>query len=219
MPIRKKSSEIAPKTHLRLNPRHHLKYKICISGAAETGHCSVDAAQKAEEMGREIAKQGMVLVTGATIGIPYWAAKGAKEAGGIVIGLSPAASEIAHVKTYHLPTDYHDLIIYTGFEYSGRNLLLIRSSDAVITICGRTGTLNEFTIAFEDQKPSGVLEGTGGAADMIREILIKGKRGFGKTVFSNDPKELIKKVVALIKDNERVIHSPGAFRNNHHVSG
>jgi Mg-chelatase subunit ChlI len=54
---------------------------------------------------------------------------------------------------------------------------------------------------------------------MIREILIKGKRGFGKTVFSNDPKELIKKVVALIKDNERIIHSPGAFRNNHHVSG
>ncbi len=152
----------------KLNPRHHLKYKICISGAAETGHCAPDVAQKAEMLGREVARAGMVLMTGATVGVPYWAAKGAKEAGGIVIGLSPASSEIAHIKTYRLPTDYHDLIIYTGFEYAGRNLLLTRASDAIIIMCGRIGTLNEFTIGFEDKKPIGVLEGTGGAADMLR---------------------------------------------------
>ena len=60
--------------------------------------------------------------------------------------------------------DYHDLIIYTGFDYSGRNLLLVRSADAVIEVCGRIGTLNEFTIAFEDQKPVGVLEHCGGTS-------------------------------------------------------
>lgn len=196
-------------------PRHHLKYKICVSGAAETGHCSPDAAQKAEEIGRQIACAGVVLVTGATIGIPYWAAKGAKEAGGIVIGLSPAASQISHVKTYHLPTDYHDLIIYTGFEYSGRNLLLTRASDAVITICGRVGTINEFTIAFEDKKVNGVLEGTGGAADMIRDILVKSKRGLGKTVFSHDPKDLVKKVLALVEGNDQKIHSKVPYKDNH----
>lgn len=203
------------KNSARLNPRHHLKYKICVSGAAETGHCAPDAIQKAEMVGRLIAEHGMVLMTGATTGIPYWAAKGAKEAGGIVIGLSPASSEIAHIKTYKLPTDYHDLIVYTGFEYAGRNLLLTRSSDAIITICGRTGTLNEFTVAFEDQKPVGVLEGTGGAADMIREILNKAKRGYGKTVFSHDPKELLKKVVALINRQEENSHStaPAPRRN------
>ncbi len=178
------------------------KYKICISGAAETGFCAIDALEKAEAMGREIAKRGMVLVTGATIGIPYWAAKGAKLAGGMVIGLSPAVSEAAHLKTYRLPVDYHDLIIYTGFEYSGRNLLLTRAADAVITICGRMGTLNEFTIAFEDQKPIGILEGTGGTADELRGILEKAHRGMGKVVFSKDIKTLLDLVVAAIEEGK-----------------
>lgn len=190
------------KNNSKLLPRYHLKYKICVSGAAETGHCAADALEKAEQLGREIARAGIVLMTGATTGIPYWAAKGAKEEGGIVIGLSPAASEIAHVKTYRLPLDYHDLIIYTGFEYAGRNLLLTRSADAVITVCGRIGTLNEFTIAFEDQKPIGVLEGTGGIADEIRGLVERAHRGPGKIIFSNDPKDLLGKLVQLI-DKEK----------------
>ncbi|MEK7520006.1 MAG: hypothetical protein AAB581_02060, partial [Patescibacteria group bacterium] len=121
-----------------------LKYKICVSGAADSSVCSPETFKLAEEVGREIVRQNGVLVTGATSGIPFWAAKGAKEEGGISVGLSPAASEIAHIKSYKLPVDYFDLIIYTGFDYSGRNLLLTRSSDAIITICGRMGTLNEF---------------------------------------------------------------------------
>ena len=187
----------------KINPRLHLKYKICISGAAETGLCAVDALEKAEQMGRMIAEAGLVLVTGATTGIPYWAAKGAKEAGGIVIGLSPAVSELAHIKSYHLPVDYHDLIIYTGFDYSGRNLLLTRSADAVITICGRMGTLNEFTIAFEDKKPVGVLTGTGGMADSLKDIVDKAHRGPGKTVFDPDPKKLLEKLLLLIDETKK----------------
>ncbi len=184
--------------------RKHLKYKICISGAAETGHCAVDALEKAEQLGRYIAESDMVLVTGATTGVPYWACKGAKEAGGIVIGLSPASSEAAHIKSYRLPTDYMDLIIYTGFDYSGRNLLLTRAADAVITICGRMGTLNEFTIAYEDQKPMGVLTETGGVADEVQGIIEKAHRGPGKVAFDPDPKRLLDKVVALIeKDKEK----------------
>ena len=187
----------------KINPRLHLKYKICISGAAETGLCAIDALEKAEQMGRMIAEAGLVLVTGATTGIPYWAAKGAKEAGGIVIGLSPAVSELAHIKSYHLPVDYHDLIIYTGFDYSGRNLLLTRSADAVITICGRMGTLNEFTIAFEDKKPVGVLTGTGGMADSLKDIVDKAHRGPGKTVFDPDPKKLLEKLLLLIDETKK----------------
>lgn len=198
-----------------LNPRRHLKYKICVSGAAETGLCSADAIEKAEAVGREIARHGMVLVTGATTGIPYWAAKGAKEAGGMVVGLSPAASEAAHLKTYRLPTDYHDLMIYTGFEYAGRNLLLTRASDAVITICGRIGTIGEFSIAFEDQKINGVLEGTGGAADMLREILERAKRGNGKTVFSRDPKELVVKVLAMIRARAEENHNGKPYNHDY----
>ena len=172
-------------------------YKICVSGAAETGLCQKGALEKAKEVGREIVRQNGILVTGATTGIPYWSAIGAKEEGGIVFGLSPAASKISHTKTYRLPVDYHDVIIYTGFEYSGRNLMLTRSSDAIITICGRMGTLNEFTIAFEDQKPIGVLLGTGGMADMVKEIVGKSHRR-GVVVYDTDPKVLVSKVIKLI---------------------
>jgi hypothetical protein len=174
-----------------------MKYKICVSGAAETSHCQKGALEKAKEVGREIVRQNGILITGATSGIPYWSAIGAKEEGGFVFGISPAASKIAHIKTYHLPIDYHDIIMYTGFEYSGRNLILTRSSDAVITICGRMGTLNEFTIAFEDQKPIGVLLDTGGTADMVEEIVGKSHRR-GIVVYDTDPKKLVSKVIKLI---------------------
>ncbi|KKU91550.1 MAG: hypothetical protein UY23_C0001G0156 [Candidatus Jorgensenbacteria bacterium GW2011_GWA1_48_11] len=191
--------EEAVKNH---NHSHHLKYKICVSGAAETGHCAPDALEKAEIVGREIAKRGLVLVTGATTGIPYWAAKGAKAEGGIVIGISPAVSKLQHIKTYHLPVDYHDLIIYTGFEYSGRNLLLTRSADAAVFLCGRIGTLNEFTDAFEDQKPQGVLLGTGGTTDMLPQIIEEAHRGPGRVIFSKEPADLIDKLVDLIESEE-----------------
>lgn len=181
-----------------------MKYKICVSGAAETDHCEQEALELSKQLGKEIVEHKGVLVTGATTGVPYWAAIGAKEAGGISIGLSPAASEKEHIEAYKLPTDYFDLIIYTGFNYSGRNLLLTRSSDAVIFSCGRMGTLNEFTIAFEDEKPIGVLEGTGGTADMIKEILPKLHKGWGRIVFDSDPKALVEKVLEMVKKDKIV---------------
>ena len=181
---------------------HHLRYKIGISGAAETSHCNADAIEKAEQVGREVAKRGLVLVTGATTGLPYWAAKGAKAEGGIVIGLSPASSKAAHVKSYHLPLDYHDLVIYTGFGYSGRNLLFTRSSDALITMCGRMGTLNEFTDAFEDDKPQGILSGAGGTTNLLPQIIEAAHRGSGNIVYSEDPSDLVDRVLDLIERDE-----------------
>lgn len=176
-----------------------MRYKIAVSGAAETGHCQPDVLEKAKELGREVIRQNGVLITGATSGVPYWAATGAKEEGGMVIGLSPAASLSSHKKVYRLPTDYHDVIIYTGFEYAGRNLLLTRSSDAVVIVCGRMGTLNEFSIAFEDQKPIGVLIDTGGTADMVESIVKNAHRGPGKIVYDSNPNKLISKVIKLIE--------------------
>ncbi len=176
------------------------KFKICVSGAAETEHCSKEAFSKAQELGYLLAKKDIVLLTGATTGAPLWVAKAAKKAGGLVIGISPAASEASHEKVYHLPFDHHDLIIYTGYGYSGRNLLLVRASEAVITICGRMGTLNEFTIAFEDDKPIGVLEGTGGTADRIKEIIKNAHRGPGKVVYDKDPKKLLEKLLIVMQE-------------------
>lgn len=184
---------------IKKSPHIHLKYKFCVSGAAETGLCAPDALEKTKLLGREIIRHNGVLVTGATTGAPYWAAIGAKEANGFVIGVSPAASELEHVKKYKLPIDYHDVIIYTGFGYSGRNLLLTRSSDAVLITCGRMGTLNEFTIAFEDGKPIGVLTGTGGMADEMEGILKKARRGAANVVFDPDPQRLVERVMLLVK--------------------
>lgn len=186
-----------------MNPHYHLKYKICISGAAETGLCAPDAMDKAKELGREIARQKVILVNGATTGFPYWAAMGAKEEKGFVIGVSPAASQNEHVKNYNLPIDYTDMIIYTGFGYSGRNLLLIRASDAVIVGCGRMGTLNEFTIGFEDRKLIGILDGMGGTTDLIKEIVEKSTRGEEtKIIYEKDPKILVQKIIEIIKQEQ-----------------
>jgi hypothetical protein len=65
------------------------------------------------------------------------------------------------------------------------------------------GTLNEFTIGFEDHKPIGVLEGTGGTADMLREILEKAHRGSSNVVFSNDPSKLLDQVMKLVEIEEK----------------
>jgi len=186
------------------------KYKICVSGAAETGHCGVDAFADAEQVGREIVRHDAVLVDGATTGFPYWAAKGAKAEGGIVVGISPARTEKEHIEHYQLPTDYHDLIIYTGFNYSGRNLLLIRSSDAVIIGCGRMGTLNEFTIAFEDKKPIGILEGEWETDEILKSLIEKSHRAEemkDKIVFASDPKILLDKLVEIIKKEKGKNHN------------
>ncbi|OHB23738.1 MAG: hypothetical protein A3J67_05085 [Parcubacteria group bacterium RIFCSPHIGHO2_02_FULL_48_10b] len=183
--------------------KYQLKYKVSISGAAITDHCGSNAVEMAEEVGRELARRGVVVITGATTGIPYWAAKGAKEEGGFVIGYSPAASEASHVKTYRLPIDYHDIILFPGFEYTGRNLFIVRSADAMITICGRMGTLNEFTIAFEEKKPVGVLLGSGGTADSVQEIIQRANRGPGKIAYDSDPKRLVEKVIALIEEEKK----------------
>jgi uncharacterized protein (TIGR00725 family) len=184
----------------------HPKMKICVSGAAEIENCDcADTPKIAENLGREIAEHGAVLVTGATTGFPFWAAKGAKEAGGISIGLSPASSERDHVDRYGLPINYMDLIIFTGFGYSGRNLLLTRSADAVIVGCGRMGTINEFTIAFEDNKPIGILEGAWKTDELIKKIVEEAHRGPGKIVYDSDPKKLVEKVIELIKkDKEKI---------------
>lgn len=188
---------------MKTNPGYQLKFKIAISGAAETQFMNTNEMPEVEMLGRLIAERGMVTVTGATTGAPYWAAKGAKEAGGIVIGISPAATKREHVEVYHLPLDYQDLIIYVGGGYSERNLIFTRAADAIIYVGGRIGTLNEFTDAFEDKKPQGVLLGTGGTTDDIQKILADAHRGMGKVVFDTDPKALFDKVVAMVEQEEK----------------
>ncbi len=186
-----------------MDPKNeHLKLKFGVSGAAETGHCGIDAYDKGLELGREIARQGAVLVNGATTGFPLWGAMGAKEAGGFTVGFSPANTEKEHIEAYNLPVEYMDLIVYTGFGFPGRDLIFTRSCDAVFFGCGRIGTIHEFTIAFEDKKPMGILEADWEIDEEIKYILEKGHRPNDQILFDSDPKALVQRVKELVEKDK-----------------
>src|SRR5665213_1683363 len=192
--------------------KQDLKIKLGISGAAETGHCGIDAYDQGILLGEEIARQGGVLVNGATTGFPLWTAMGAKQVGGFTIGFSPAASEKEHIELYNLPVEYMDLIVYTGFGYPGRDLIFTRSCDAMFFGCGRIGTIHEFTIAFEDHKPIGILEGAWETDEVIKDILANGHRPNDHIIFDTDPKALVEKVLELVKKDRLAINrSPLQF--------
>ena len=172
--------------------------KIAVSGSADTKYSGLDSFEKAKELGREIAKHGAIITTGATTGFPMYAAMGAKDECGFSIGFSPAANESEHVETYKLPLDYMDVVVYTGFGYSGRDLLLVRSSDAVVIGPGRIGTLNEFAVAFEDKKPTGILEGSWHTDEFLREVIDAAHRPNPNIGFDSDPKALVERLIEMV---------------------
>jgi uncharacterized protein (TIGR00725 family) len=174
------------------------KYQICVSGAAK-GDSVEEGKELAFKLGEAIAKAGHSLLTGATIGLPNYAAEGYKAAGGTMsVGLSPAASKVEHVMKYRLPVKAYDTIIYTGLHYVGRDTLLITSSDAVVSIGGRLGTLHEFTIAMETDTPIGFLQGAGGVSEQIQDLMALAHplRAGSMVTFSESSTELIKELTA-----------------------
>ena len=180
------------------------KIKIVISGAAVISPCRPGITEIAYKIGKELAQRDVLILTGATTGVPLWVAKGAYENGGLVIGISPARSYKEHIKVYKLPTEYHHTILYTGESYSGRNILLVKMGDGALFICGRMGTLNEFTVAFEEEKPMGVLLNSGGTEGYFKDIVKTAKRGQGKIIWEENFKILIDKLINLIiKEREK----------------
>jgi uncharacterized protein (TIGR00725 family) len=172
-------------------------YQICVSGAAK-GDSVEEGKELAIALGAAIAEAGHSLMTGATIGLPNYAAEGYKAAGGLMsIGISPAASKVEHVMKYRLPTQAYDAILYSGLHYVGRDTLLITSSDAVVSIGGRLGTLHEFTIAMETDTPIGFLQGAGGISEEIQTLmsLAHPLRPGAMVTFNESSHQLIKELV------------------------
>jgi uncharacterized protein (TIGR00725 family) len=178
-----------------------MRYQICVSGAAsgDTVHTS---HQLAFELGKAISEEGKTLLTGATVGLPQYAAMGVvsvKGHRGFSVGFSPAASFREHVATYRLPTKEFDYINFTGMEYVGRDVHLVRSSDAIITVGGRMGSLHELSTALESRKVCGVLLGSGGLADYIPTLLDHVEApGAKDVIYDTDPKRLVQKVIAAL---------------------
>ena len=179
----------------------YLTPKIGVSASADGSFLSQDACEVGKQLGKEIVEQGGIIVTGASTGFPYWSSMGAKQAGGLSIGFSPAVSPKEHTDVYRLPLDYMDLISFTGFGYPGRDLIFTRSCDGIIIGPGRIGTIHEFTIAFEDEKPMGILESDCWETDEVLKLIIeKSHRKNRYIVFDNDPRRLVTKVMNLVRE-------------------
>jgi uncharacterized protein (TIGR00725 family) len=198
-----------------LDDLRYLRYSICVSGAAAGATVKANK-EVSQEVGAAIAKSGHILTTGATVGLPYFAALGAKEAGGTSIGFSPATSLREHVRKYRLPYDVFDFINFTGLNYVGRDLYLVQSSDAVITIGGRFGSLHEFTSALEAHMPCGVLLGSGGAADLIPELMkVLPPPRNDLVIYDTDPTRLVKRMVEILDEEYKDIRMELKEHNNH----
>jgi len=195
-------------------PMQPLQYAICVSGAA-SGESVENSHSLATRLGAAIARRGHVTTTGATVGLPYYAAKGAKEAGGMSIGFSPASSIRDHMRRYRLPREYFDFINFTGMQYVGRDAHLVQSADAIITVGGRFGSLHEFVTALEAHKPCGILTGSEGAADIIPELMkvLEPPREH-LVIFDDNPENLVQRIVDLL-DHEYADIIEQINRNEH----
>ena len=179
------------KNHKAKDEAVMLRISVGVMGSAggDLGHETLD---KAYRMGQEIARRGCVLITGACPGLPHQAVLGAHEEGGTVVGISPALNFEEHAMKYASPYHGYDAIIYTGSGLMGREIENIRSCDMVIFMGGRSGTLGEFAIAYDEAKVIGVLKGTGGITDKLETIISFIQKNTGaQVVYSEDPDELL----------------------------
>jgi uncharacterized protein (TIGR00725 family) len=191
-----------------LNP---MKIQIGVMGSA--GGIITDAElDLAKRLGRRIAERGATIVTGACPGLPHAAVLGATEAGGVSLGVSPANSREEHVNVYSSPLQPYTTMVFTGSGLMGRETHNIHSSDFVIYCGGRSGTLGEFCIAYDEGKLIGVLTNSGGISNEFERIANLVKKDTGSIIFSDDnPEKLIDRCVDYYAHSNR----PSALAFNH----
>lgn len=183
-----------------------MNFKIGIFGS-NAEELEEIAIKKAKELGRELSKYDVIIITGACSGLPYMAAYEAAKGGKKIIGYSPE-TDFKHQKKFTPDDDisiYHTLIyVPKSFEFvkdplvskKYRNVLSTTNCDAGIIISGRWGTMNEFTNLFDFGKVIGVLTDTGGVADELQNLNKKiHKPGKAKIFFNDSPVELLQQII------------------------
>ena len=179
------------------------RLKVGVMGAADDALSATERSrlgELAEKLGAALAKRNCVVITGATTGLPHLVSSAARKHGALTVGISPASNREEHLNRYRMSEDGAEILIYTGFGFKGRNVVNVRSSDIVLIFGGATGTLNEFTIAYDEGKVIGVLEGSGGIADHIREVLgFCNKQTRATVIFDKQPELLIDKCLQVLK--------------------
>jgi len=126
------------------------------------------------------------------------------------VGISPGLSIDEHRGKYQSPVDGFDVLIYTGSGLMGREITNIRSCDMVVIAGGRTGTLGELAIAYDEGRLIGVLTGTGGITALVEEIVrVSGKDTGARVVYDDDPASLIDRLLTVYKTEH--IRKPSCF--------
>lgn len=181
--------------------KHYHRLKIGVMGSASGPQTEDSVARdKAQRLGAEIGRRGHIFINGACPGLPNDALLAAQAAGGFTVGVSPAFSEYQHVHEYLSPHD-HDFIIYTGLGFMERDVINIRSADGVVIIGGGIGTLNEFTIAYDEGRPIGIVTNSGGISNSIPHIVqeLCHRELPPNIVFDDDPVTLLDKLEIAIR--------------------
>lgn len=186
-----------------------MKLTIGVMGSSG-GDLSAEAREKAYRLGEAIAEHDAIVITGGCPGLPYEAVLGAKAKGGWVVGISPGLSVEEHRGKYRSPTEGFDVLIYTGSGLMGREITNIRSCDIVVFAGGRTGTLGELAIAYDEGRLLGILTGTGGITEIVEEIIrVSGKDTGACLLYDDDPKKLVERLIQYYRTEH--IRKPSCF--------
>lgn len=168
-----------------------MNIQVGVMGSAG-GAITEEELALAHRLGRRIAERGCTIVTGACPGLPHAAVLGAHEAGGVSMGVSPALSPEEHVNVYGSPLQPYTTMVFTGSGLMGRETHNIHSSDFVLFTGGRSGTLGEFCIAYDEGKLIGILLNSGGISNEFERIVEMVKKNTGSTIISDaDPEKLV----------------------------
>ena len=144
----------------------------------------------AEKLGSLIAQENFALVCGGLYGVMEAVCKGAKSANGFTIGFIPSLDKKSANR-------YVDLIVPTGMG-EARNLILVSTADAIITIAGDSGTLSEIAFAWKMSKPIISLNTTGGWSTKLADKKIDNKRN-DKIYSAQTPEDAIDILKNLLK--------------------
>ena len=164
------------------------KIQILIVGHNENG-CTPEAVALAYETGIEVAKSGAVLITGGLGGVMKAACHGAKDAGGLTVGIIPQNEP-------SFANEYCDIVIPSGMGLA-RDFLNALSADGVIVIGGGSGTLSETCAAYMYKKPIVAIKNSGGTAEKYADQYLDQRKNV-LIIGVTSPKEAVKTILEKI---------------------
>ena len=167
------------------------RIQILVVGHNENG-CTPEAEKIAYETGLEIAKSGAVLITGGLGGVMRAACHGAKDGGGMTLGIIPQNDP-------SFANEFCDIVIPSGMGLA-RDFLNALSGDGVIIVGGGSGTLSETCAAYMYKKPIAAIKNSGGIADKFADQYLDHRENV-KIVGVNSPKEAVKYILKKINSS------------------